>query len=97
MHVRDRLPRVTTPAPPTPFDAGNPLLGEQPAQLATALVQTPAGQRLALTVRTPSATLTVFLAGQDARAWASRLTADSGSMSVTGLVIANGAAPIVRP
>lgn len=97
MHVRDRLPRVTTPAPPAPFDAGNPLLGEQPAQLATALVQTPAGQRLAVTVRTPSATVTVFLAGADARAWAARLTTDSGAMSVTGLVIANGTAPIVRP
>ena len=51
------------PAPPPPFDTGNTLLGEQPAQLVTAAVQTPAGQRLALTVRTPSATVTVFLAG----------------------------------
>jgi hypothetical protein len=80
-----------SPAPPAaPFDTGNPLLGEQPAQMATALVQTPAGQRLALTVRTPSATVTVFLTGPDARAWAARLTADSASMSVTGLVVAGG-------
>jgi hypothetical protein len=84
---------VTTPAappPPAPFDAGNALLSEQPAQLVTAVVQAPAGQRLALTVRTPSATVTVFLAAQDARAWAARLTADSGAMSVAGLVVANG-------
>lgn len=76
--------------PPAPFDTGNALLGEQPAQLVTGIVATPAGQRLALTVRTPSATVTVFLAGPDAKAWAARLTQDAGSMSVTGLVVAGG-------
>jgi hypothetical protein len=87
---------VTTPpapAPAAPFDTGNPLLSEQPAQLITAVVQTPAGQRLATTIRTPSATVTVFLAGKDARAWAARLTTDSGAMSVSGLVVANGTVP----
>ena len=77
---------------PAPFDTGNTLLTEQPAQLITAVVQTPAGQRLALTVRTPSTTQTVFLSGQDARAWAARLTQDAGAMSVSGLVVANGTA-----
>ena len=83
---------VTTPPTPAPtaFDTGNPLLSEQPAQLTTALIQTPAGQRLATTIRTPSSTVTVFLACVDARAWAAKLTADSGAMSVTGLVVANG-------
>lgn len=76
--------------PATPFDAGNALLAEQPAQLITAVVQAPAGQRLALTVRTPSATVTVFLAGKDAKAWAARLTQDSGAMSESGLVVAAG-------
>jgi len=87
---------VTAPAAPpppaTPFDAGNALLAEQPAQLATALVETPLGQRLATTVRTPSATVTVFLAGPDARAWAALLTKDSGAMSAAGLVVASGTA-----
>lgn len=73
-----------------PFDAGNPLLGEQPAQMTTALIQTPAGQRLALTIRTPSATVTVFLAGPDAKAWAARFTCDAVGMSGAGLVAANG-------
>lgn len=85
---------MTIPAapPPAPFDAGNPLLAEQPAQLVTALVQTPLGQRLATTIRTPSATVTVFLAGIDAKAWAARLTTDSAGMSEAGLVAASGTA-----
>jgi hypothetical protein len=81
---------MPAPPPAAPFDAGNALLAEQPAQLVTAVVQTPAGQRLALTVRTPSATVTVFLPGPDAKAWAARLTTDAGSMSASGLVIAGG-------
>jgi hypothetical protein len=81
------------PAPPapTPYDTGNPLLAEQPAQFGCALVDTPAGQRLALTTRTPSATLTVLLAGADARNWARQLSAAAEAMSVTGLVVAGGA------
>ncbi len=79
------------PAPPPPFDAGNPLLGEGPAQITSALVDTPAGQRLALTIRTQSSTVTVFLQGADAKNWAAQLTRDSAAMSGAGLVVANGA------
>lgn len=78
------------PQAPAPFDAANPLLGEQPAQMTTAIVQVPQGQRLALTVRTPSATVTVFLAGADAKNWAAQLTRDSAAMSGSGLVVASG-------
>jgi hypothetical protein len=74
-----------------PVDTGNQLLGETPAQLTTTLVETPAGQRLALTIRTPSTTLTVLLQGTDAKTWASALTRDASAMSSSGLVIANGA------
>lgn len=63
----------------------------------TALAATPAGQRLSLTIRTPTTTLTVFLAGPDARAWAAQLTKDSASMSVAGLVVANGTTLPGRP
>ena len=35
-----------------PFDTGNQLLSEQPSQLTTQLMDTPAGQRLVLTIRT---------------------------------------------
>lgn len=73
-----------------PVDPGNGLLGECPATMTTAMVQTPAGQRLALTIRTPSSTTTVFLGGKDAQAWAAQLTRESGQMSTSGLVAANG-------
>lgn len=82
---------MTTPTPPvTPFDTGNTLLAEQPAQLLTTVIGTPAGQRLFVTVRTPSATQTVLLKGPDARTWAAALTKAADSMSASGLVVANG-------
>lgn len=77
---------MTTPVPP--FDPGNQLLGETPAQLSTAAVDTPLGQRLALTIRTPSTTVTVLLRGADAKNWAAQLTKDSAAMSGSGLVAA---------
>jgi hypothetical protein len=40
------------PAQPPPVDSGNQLLAETPAQLTVALVGTPDGQRMALTIRT---------------------------------------------
>ena len=83
------------PAAPqqTPFDLGNTLLAEQPAQMFTTVIPTPAGQRLALTIRTPSATLTVFLAGQDAKTWAANLSKAAAPMSGAGLVAAGGNLP----
>ena len=83
--------------PQPPFDPGNPLLGEQPAILFTSLVNTPQGQRLAATIRTPSATVTVFLAGADAKAWAAQLTRDSALMSGAGLVVAGGGQHVPLP
>jgi hypothetical protein len=71
-----------------PVDPGNQLLGETPAQLATALVDTPAGQRLALTIRTPSTTLTVLLGAADAAVWAGNVKTAAGQMSSTGLIVA---------
>jgi hypothetical protein len=78
---------VSQPAPDQvqPFDMGNILLGEAPAQLVTQIVNTPGGQRLALTVRTPSTTLTVFLAKDDANRWLSQLQTETGRMS--GLIL----------
>lgn len=83
---------MTAPQVP-PVDPGNQLLSEVPAQLTTALVDTPQGQRMALTVRTASTTLTVLLPGPDARNWAQQLTRAAESMSVAGLIIANGNLP----
>lgn len=74
------------------FDAGNALLCETPAQLTTMIMDTPAGQRLAMTVRTPSATVTVILQGADAKVWALQLSGEAAKMSGAGLAVASGAA-----
>lgn len=85
---------IQHPEPAAPIvDEGNALLCETPAQLTTVRVDTPVGQRLAATIRTASTTLTVFLDGTDARAWAARLTEHAASVSVAGLVVANKAGP----
>lgn len=42
-------------------DPGNLFLSEGPSGLSSTVISTPAGQRLMLTIRTPSTTLTVFL------------------------------------
>ena len=85
---------MTTPQPATPFDQGNPLLGETPAQMTTVVIDTPAGQRMALTIRTPSTTVTILLAGKDAQEWAATLTRTADQMSASGLIVAGpGAVP----
>jgi hypothetical protein len=83
---------VTPPQVP-PVDPGNQLLSEVPALFTTAIVDTTQGQRLALTIRTASTTLTVLLQGKDARNWGQQLVKSAESMSVAGLVIANGHLP----
>jgi Tfp pilus assembly protein PilN len=80
---------MTQPAPP-PLDPGNQLLAETPAQLSIALLETPGGQRLALTIRTPSTTLTVLLAAADAKVWAGSVRQAADSMSSSGLIVSNG-------
>ena len=80
---------MTAPQVP-PVDPGNQLLSEVPALFTAALFATPQGQRLALTVRTASTTLTVLLAGPDARNWAQQLAAAAEAMSTAGLIVANG-------
>ena len=77
-----------TPDQPAPLDTGNGLLAETPAQVTTALMQTPHGQRLALTIRTASTTLTVLLAGDDARTWGKHITSAADQMSAAGLIVA---------
>lgn len=92
---------MTTPqeqqaAPPVevpPVDVGNALLGETPAQLSCALVQTPGGQRTVLTIRTVSTTQTVFLAKADADQWAASIKAAAGAMSPLILASAPGQIP----
>jgi hypothetical protein len=63
-------------------DPGNRLLMPVPAELFTAILDGPDGsQKMALTIRTASTTLTVLLAAAAARVWGSRITAEAGNMS----------------
>lgn len=78
------------------FDEGNKLLGELPAQLTTDIVDTPGGQRLAMTIRTPTTTLTIFLRGADAKSWAAQLSAEAAMLSGAGLITANGVTSQVK-
>lgn len=59
---------MTTPVVP-PMDSGNALLAGGPAQLAMSDVMTQAGKLAALTIRTASTTLTVFLSREDLQTW----------------------------
>ena len=78
------------PQPVPPLDTGNQLLSGQPAQITTALMQTAAGQQMALTIRTPSTTLTVFLGKDDAIGWARNIEGTAKQMSGSGLIVAAG-------
>ena len=78
------------PAGPPPADLGNSLLASAPAFLTTALAPTTDGQKLLLTIRTPSSTTTVFLSRQDAETWAAQLVSTAQQMSHHGLIVAQG-------
>lgn len=73
------------PADPPPFDMGNRYISEVPAECTTGLVKTPGGQRMALTIRTTSATVTVFLAKDVAERWRDQISAEISAMS--GLIL----------
>jgi hypothetical protein len=77
--------QMEAPAAAPPVDPGNQLLAETPAALSTALVGTPGGQRLALTVRTASTTLTLLLSREDAQKWGDQIRAGGDAMS--GLIL----------
>lgn len=72
-------PQIPQAVPP--LDPANQLLAPGPSQLATGVVTTPEGQRMVLTVRTGSATVTVFLARDDALAWAENIRSTAVGMS----------------
>ena len=77
------------PGSPPPFDHGNPLLGPSPTVLTTAVVRGPDGAEWAVvTIRTPSTTVTAYLAKHEAQGWADQIAETAGKIS--GLVVANG-------
>lgn len=71
-----------------PHDPENELLGPVPSQLSGELVDTPDGQRYALTLRTPCTTLTVFLTRTEALAWGNGIVGLARTMN--GLVVPRG-------
>lgn len=77
----------------TPADMGNGLLAETPANLTTSLANTPSGQRMVMTIRTPSATVSVFLNGQDAQRWGDQIRGLAAQMSSAGLIVAGPGLP----
>lgn len=86
MTMPTEAPAVPEAAQVPPYDAGNPLLAGVQAQLSTGVVPTSDGNKLAVTVRTASTTLTVFLGRDEARGWAGVLLA--GADQVGGLIAA---------
>lgn len=72
---------------PQLVDTSNPHLAQTPATLTTGSVRTEQGQLAVFTIRTPSATLTVFLGQQDADTWAKAFRKQADSLS--GLAVAS--------
>jgi hypothetical protein len=71
-----------------PYDQTNRLLGETPAEMTASVVQTSAGQRLALTFRTASTTFTVFPDRAVANAWRGMITSAVAEMN--GFIVPPG-------
>lgn len=81
-----------------PFDPANALTAPTPAQLATGTVRAADGRTLvAMCIRTPSSTTTVFLAPEDAEQWEANIRATRKGISplivphLTGIPPVNGA------
>jgi hypothetical protein len=81
------LPQAAAPEA-SAFDRDNPFLQEIPAQCVTDVVQTPGGQRMVLTIRTPGTTVTVFLMRDDAEKWRDQISATIARMN--GLIVPGG-------
>lgn len=76
-------PQMTQGKPPV--DLGNDLLSIVPNNLTVSVQETPAGQRLAATIRTVDTTLTLFLAKDEVDSWIKVLA--SGKAGMTGLIL----------
>ena len=70
------------------FDLGNPILAATTALLTTSVAETPQGQRLMVTIRTASTTLTVLLSKADGIQWGKQISGDAALLSGAGLIVA---------
>lgn len=84
-----KLPDGPPQPPVTGWDPGNPFLAEGPAALLTTNVHFPGqGQRMIVTIRTSSATVSAFADKETALKWAKQIKADAEKMSGSGLITA---------
>lgn len=88
-------PTTEQPVALPPFDPTNPHISEAPASMTAAVVQTTVGTRVALTVRHPAGSATVFLQRDDALNWAHILQNTAQQMS--GLIVPGLGAPLPNP
>lgn len=89
MTAETAQPEVVQPA--ATIDAGNNLLAERPATIVTSrLAMAGYPERVCLTVRTETTTLTVLLSKADALAWSAQLKTEAGGLSGTGLLTGKG-------
>lgn len=77
-------------------DPGNLFLTETPSGLSSTVISTPAGQRLMLTIRTSSATVTVFLQKQMGDAWMKVIQDGLDQMSSLTIAPANVRLPEIN-
>ena len=63
----------------------------QPYQLGIALADTPQGQRLAIVAASGPVNVTILLTAAEAKQMAKQMADAAASLSVTGLIAANGA------
>lgn len=87
---------MTEPNQRPPADPGNMLLTEVPSELSATVIDTPAGQRLMVTVRTPSTTLTLFLQKQMGESWIKVLQDTTGRMTSLTVAPANVQLPKIH-
>ena len=82
-------PGVVQPA--ATIDAANSLLTERPATIVTSALAMPGyPQRVCLTIRTETTTLTLLLSKADALAWAAQLKTEASGLSGAGLITGKG-------
>jgi hypothetical protein len=79
-----------------PFDPANPYLQPVPVMVTMVVVDTPQGQRLGLTFRTPDATFTVFTDKQTGQQWHSMMGSHLEQMTSLTLAPANATLPPLR-
>jgi hypothetical protein len=73
---------------PEMADTANDLLAQLPCRMVTGVVAAPGGpQLMVLTIRTGSATLTVLLEADEAKAWGAQITSQAKMMSKSGLTV----------